>query len=283
MTEWDAYWADGHNDCFPSETAIEVKGYVKGVWKEIFSQQPFPNKNVLDVCCGSGYIGRALEDLEIDLTTCVKGVDAANIPYSGEAPYPISGGVLIEDLPFEENSFDIIVSNFGIEYSDTNQALKELIRVSANKFDWYFLCHSTESVYSKDSLDVIQELHPFLQRVKFSVNPSLEEAKVVAEAARDQLRKGQFGATSDVLKKLVDGCELAVSGKIKLDLVVDYLSECQRYVERMVAQFNAAKECEHALIPSIPNLPFIQEVNIQNLEWRGSIIAKLIQVSGAKI
>lgn len=284
MNEWDTYWANGHNDCFPSESAEEMKEYVNAIWKGIFKEEGGIPKKVLDVCCGSGYIGRAIEGVPIDISTSFQGVDAAKIPNSNKAPYPIKSDVSVEDLPFEEGVFDVLVSNFGIEYTDIHKALEELVRVSANDFNWYFICHTTESVYSKDSLNVIQELQPFFQRIMFSNSPNLHEAKIIADAAKKQLQTMCSGATSDVLTKLLTGCDLAINGQIELRMVVDFLQGCQSYVLRMTAQYAAAKQCDQVLIPLIQNQELFNEKEfvIENIVWRGEPIAKLIKVVGIK-
>ena len=88
--------------------------------------------NVLDVACGTGVLARAAADLVgrrgqvvgVDLNEGMLAVARAKAPqirwHHGAA----------ESLPFDDNSFDRVVSQFGLMFfADQQQALREMQRV----------------------------------------------------------------------------------------------------------------------------------------------------------
>lgn len=91
-----------------------------------------PNHNVLDVACGTGVLARTIVK-RLDRSDSITGLDlnpgmlaiarrnAPNINWhQGKA----------EELPFEEESFDTVISQFGLMlFSSPKTALKEMYRV----------------------------------------------------------------------------------------------------------------------------------------------------------
>ena len=94
-----------------------------------------PGQRVLDVACGTGILGREIAS-RVGLTGHVAGID----PNPGMvavakqlAPAVDWREGVAESLPFSDQSFDAVVSQFGLMFfTDRCQALREMLRVLAS-------------------------------------------------------------------------------------------------------------------------------------------------------
>jgi SAM-dependent methyltransferase len=87
----------------------------------------------------------------------IDAVDAAAIdpakvadPARLAADIRFHGGVRLEALPFAVASFDAIVSQFGFEYADEDQAVAEVARVAAPGARLSFVMHAQDGGVSRD-------------------------------------------------------------------------------------------------------------------------------------
>lgn len=149
---WTRHWATGaahscvgsYGDCYGGATAE--------FWRFVFSPLTAADR-VLDLATGSGALPRLLLDLCPDTACEVDAVDLAVIEPAWLAALPVPtrgrvrlhGNQAIEQLPFADGSFDLIVSQYGIEYSDLDRSLAELLRVRAPTGRVALLMHTTNS------------------------------------------------------------------------------------------------------------------------------------------
>lgn len=90
---------------------------------------------VLDVACGTGVLAR--ETLKrVGASGCVTGIDA--LPGMIAVAQQIEPGVewrqgKAESLPFSDESFDVVVSQFGLMFMDRVQAISEMLRVLTSR------------------------------------------------------------------------------------------------------------------------------------------------------
>lgn len=91
-----------------------------------------PGQRVLDVACGTGILAREIA-LRIGSMGRVTGIDSARgmIAVAGQiAPEIEWREGVAESLPFPDESFDVVVSQFGLMFlTDRKQALREMGRV----------------------------------------------------------------------------------------------------------------------------------------------------------
>lgn len=92
-------------------------------------------ERVLDVACGTGVLAReALK--RVGAKGSVTGLDA--VPGMIAVAQQIEPGVewrqcKAESLPFSDESFDVVVSQFGLMFMDHVQAIKEMLRVLTSR------------------------------------------------------------------------------------------------------------------------------------------------------
>lgn len=144
-TLWTEFWQEFCLENVPHERChIPADGRVVADWHwQQFADTLPVGAQVIDLGCGAGIVGRILLDRRTDLR--VTGVDFANVPTPTVNNLTIHRWVSMEELPFEDGSFDAAISLFGIEYSDIDRTAGELGRVLKRGARFSFLVHHAES------------------------------------------------------------------------------------------------------------------------------------------
>lgn len=127
---------------------------LEGFWRDVFAGAP-SGARVLEIGCGSGEVstwaaeaGRGLTVTASDLFDAADGMQShPAVTFVGSAP--------AEALPFPAESFDLVVSNFAIEYAPREGALAELARVVRPGGSAVLVLHSADSVLTADSRAVL--------------------------------------------------------------------------------------------------------------------------------
>jgi SAM-dependent methyltransferase len=131
---WRDYWRAGQTGVSGADEAARgPAGDTAPVWRSWFAALA-DGARILDLATGGGAVLRhaAASAAGAGKTFHLTGVDQAALPDDpalqnlgvrrlGETP--------AEDLPFPEESFDIVTSQFGIEYADCARALHGVARV----------------------------------------------------------------------------------------------------------------------------------------------------------
>lgn len=144
-TLWTAFWQE-----FCLENVPHERCYIPGDGRRVadchwqqFADMLQVGAHVIDLGCGAGIVGRILLERRTDLR--VTGVDFANVPTPAVDNLTIHCWVSMEELPFENGSFDAAISLFGIEYGNIDRTAGELGRVLKPGARFSFLVHHVES------------------------------------------------------------------------------------------------------------------------------------------
>ena len=151
---WRHYWRENRlAACVPGnpESAAAIERH----WTGFFSELP-AGARVLDIATGNGVLlvwaARAARAAGRELT--LTGIDLADIDPARFLPEHrvdleaarFIGSTAAESLPFDDGSFDVVVSQYGLEYADLGLALSESARVLAAGGQLHWLAHSSDSV-----------------------------------------------------------------------------------------------------------------------------------------
>ncbi|MBW8190912.1 class I SAM-dependent methyltransferase [Neiella marina] len=187
MKHWQSYWNSGQHSSIPNDVKDIYGLTLKGFWGEVFSAPLVPPKNaILEVCCGNG----ALPNLLLTQPMLQQGhwhatdyssLNKANFAVSAsDSRLKIQGKVNAEKLPFEDETYDVVVSQFGIEYANDN-AFLEALRVLVEGGIFAFIAHPassrliTEHQQALVAKDSAMELIAILKRL--SNEPQRQEYK----------------------------------------------------------------------------------------------------------
>lgn len=149
-TNWSRYWASGaHHSCSGS-FGPQYEGAIRDWWLRSLRSLPVIN-DALDLATGGGAVLRLLA--ESTPQARLTGVDIGEVspPWLNQlttqeaSRVSVRGGIDVEQLPFSNAAFDLVTSQFGIEYANLNQALAEVRRVLRPEASLLCVLHHAES------------------------------------------------------------------------------------------------------------------------------------------
>ena len=178
---WDHYWRDGRLASCGGEGGMGYQEAIARGWHEFFCSLP-EDSHILDVCSGNGAIARVAERSanERGKRFAIDAVDAAQlVPPGFEANGMIRfhSRVAAESLPFPDASFDVVVGQYAIEYTDLTRSLPELARVSRAACQLRFVIHAREGIVVRGARDQLAEVSLLRDSGIFVAAKSLAEVQ----------------------------------------------------------------------------------------------------------
>jgi ubiquinone/menaquinone biosynthesis C-methylase UbiE len=166
--DWSAYWSQGHKTSFGNEFRHCYEGRIQEAWRDVFKTIK-SESNVLDLCTGNAALLRLAEQDMANFTEVnFTGVDYANVTASDKFTelnnIQLLFNVDIENLPLKNNTYNVVISNYGIEYSDLSKSLAEVSRIMSDKGDVIFICHFYESVFIKSNKQELMMINAMLEK-----------------------------------------------------------------------------------------------------------------------
>lgn len=135
---WSRYWARGVPHSCIGTYGDRYGGAIAAFWKDVFAGLPAVAR-VLDVATGNGALPRLLLDncTQPGVTCDAVDIAAVQLPWLASAApaerdrVRLHGGVDAGALPFADHTFDLAVSQYGLEYTELERSVPELLRVLA--------------------------------------------------------------------------------------------------------------------------------------------------------
>lgn len=154
---WSEYWASGQLTSLPADFAANYDGEIAAFWEQQFARVPAGGR-VLDLCTGNGAIAllAAMYFEAQQRDVAVTAVDAAKIsPARMAHRHPdldaaISKIIFIDQSPVETlalpgGAFDLVTSQYGIEYCDWAAAAAQAARLLRPGGRLALVCHAASS------------------------------------------------------------------------------------------------------------------------------------------
>mgnify|MGYP001246854594 CR=1 FL=1 len=151
---WSRYWQGGALHSCAGSFEGNYADSIGSFWRGIFEPLKAGDR-VLDIATGNGALPRLLLDTrgaaalpEIDAID-LAAIDppwyqACNAEIRGRLRF--HAGVAAEALPFVDASFDLVISQYGLEYSDLANSVAELLRVLKPGAGVALIVHHAESL-----------------------------------------------------------------------------------------------------------------------------------------
>ena len=135
---WTRYWATGMPHSCARSYGDTYGGALGAHWRDLFASLRSGDR-LLDVATGNGALPRLVLDSQPKGGMSVDAIDLALIapawlaaaPAEQAARVRFHGGVPAESLPFSAGDFSLVVSQYGIEYSEMDRSVPEVLRVLA--------------------------------------------------------------------------------------------------------------------------------------------------------
>ncbi|MEP2652301.1 MAG: class I SAM-dependent methyltransferase [Paraglaciecola sp.] len=159
---WDKYWqGTGDESAFTSGGVSHSA--IRSFWNEFFSsvKQNYTTPKVLDVASGNGAVIQCALESFNEIPVELSAQDISNSAINNiQSRFPQVKGIIsnANDIPKENGSFDVVTSQYGVEYAG-HEAIFESARLVANSGSLVLLMHcDSGSIYleCKQNLDAIE-------------------------------------------------------------------------------------------------------------------------------
>jgi len=212
IDSWTAYWRTGSGaSCF---VGSETEVHLTQVWNG-FVDELADGARLLDLATGNGTVVRscAARARVRNIRLHIEAVDAAEIDPPRHVADPeqffrdvhFRGGIRLETLPFPDGTFDGVVSQFGFEYADEEQAAAEAVRVLAPGGRLRLIIHARDGAVSRDISTRLERLHSVLaENGPVSLVLTLARAAEAGDVATVSRRSSHLAAAIELSRRLAD-------------------------------------------------------------------------------
>lgn len=177
---WTEYWRTGQFESLPQDRAAGLLGALDSSWNGFFDTLNDGAK-LLDLATGGGELLRRA--IALGRGFALTGVDIADLaPVESALRNPgvrLVGHTDLSHLPFPDESFDAVMSQFGIEYADPGAATREAMRVLARGGRGHLVLHHAHGAITQGVVNSLAA-----ERSVFEDGSAFEMAKTVIELRR---------------------------------------------------------------------------------------------------
>lgn len=160
--DWDKYWhgraqATGH-----AGVGVERNPVLQSFWQDLFTDQA-PDKRVLDLGCGTGTVLKTASEAGLSRLTGQDISENAITLMQSEIPGAAAMVASLPHIPAADDSFDLVVSQYGFEYAGNIEQMKdtirEICRVLAPDGQFVAVSHMQDGVIAQESQELLQQIN----------------------------------------------------------------------------------------------------------------------------
>ncbi|SHH21716.1 class I SAM-dependent methyltransferase [Massilia sp. CF038] len=149
---WTRYWSQGATHSCGGSFGSRYEGALAQFWRGAFATLA-PGARVLDIATGNGALPQLLVDFDPQGQIACDAIDLATLapawfdalPPARRAQLRFHGQQAAEALPFADASVDMVISQYGLEYTDLARTVPELLRVCKPDGQVRLVCHHAEA------------------------------------------------------------------------------------------------------------------------------------------
>jgi len=232
---WSRYWSIGALHSCAGSFAGNYSGEVHDFWRRAINGLG-NDIRLLDIATGNGALPRLMFDLlapQIEFT--IEAIDLADvrpawvetIPDAWRQRLHFHAGVAAENLPFDDASMDLVMSQFGLEYTVLQHSLAEIRRVSRQGGRLALVVHASDSLIVGQAREELSHID-WLQQANGL--PALANA-MCDPVARSATPDGRATLTHDAgansLRREFNQAMADATARAKLSRCADVLLETQ--------------------------------------------------------
>lgn len=235
---WSSYWANGALHSCASSFVGNYAGAIADFWRPSFERLQ-PGGRMLDIATGNGALPMlSWEQRKSGGGVSIDAVDLAVVAPAWHDPgkhaaIRFHSGVSMEQLPFPDQSFDLVTSQYGLEYGPWPEALHECMRVCRTDGAAAFILHHAGSVLVKVGAFELDN-----QRLLLAPDGLIQAAREVLPWI-DQARSGGIGLSEEhEARRCKDAYNRAmrhVGDVIEASEVPDLLVEARAWIHGFVS------------------------------------------------
>jgi len=228
LWEWSVFWqSDQLQSCMPVNEPGDSNQLFSN-WAEFFAALP-AGARILDLGTGNGSVATQAVAVSQEQSKrfSVHGVDLAEIDPSRFVRSAVKllqeitfhPSTPMEKLPFADEHFDAVASQYALEYSQTDKSLAEAMRVLRAQGRFRFLLHADDGVLKSRCKLQRQQAETILASPLFArTKDALEKIVTAAQQQTPQTLTSAEGSIA-ALKDVFDDLERDFSGSDNRSLV----------------------------------------------------------------
>lgn len=241
---WTRFWAQGALHSCGGTYGQAYGGAIGAFWRAVFDALRAPSQ-VLDLACGNGPLARLLVEQRPEADVTCDAVDLADVspPWLATSPHAkrlqFHSRVRAEALPFPAASFDLVISQYGFEYTDHAATAAELQRVRRPGSTVALVLHARAARPVQLSREEV--LHIDLLTSTDGLLASLHDVCVpFARAATAEGRRAlSRDAQAERLRLRLDAAQDAVQRQATASTVPDLLHDAVQWVGQVLQRAQA--------------------------------------------
>lgn len=232
---WSKYWEQGHLTSFGDSFIANYTGVLKNVWQPIFEGLSNDYK-FLDIATGNGALpllvsdylrGKSIRGEGVGVDLAKISTDLSTVNVADNITISLNSEVDCTSLPFNESEFDLVISQFGIEYADLQIAIPEALRVLKVNGKLSFVMHHEHSMVITRNRKIHALINNPQIEIFFKAVLKLVEKMGPINTKRDLMRVKSEPACENLRQELNSSIEMLVKSdekSLKDSELLTYLS-----------------------------------------------------------
>lgn len=281
MSAWDDYWGSGFLSSFPDDPKEIYKNSSALYWQPKLEALELESASVLELGAGNGELTQQVYPLLQHcepltyLATDAAAISTEAYQNRGLVDVEVQSGVYAEELPYADQSYDLILSQFGVEYANWRLVLPQLKQKLKAGGRFVALCHHQDSILiqqqkaflllpeTKQLLDILEAICSPSKRDKGKRKLQAFQQSLSIEKERGLVESGLINEFNHVAK---------LSAHTPANKLLERVADMRK---RFISYFERIQEMNDAALNSETIEQLKQQSDALGLTWSEPLQVKL--------